>query len=668
MTNQTTSTNLTAALRYAELGWHVFPCWWPEHNICACGDTDCGSPAKHPIGPAAPHGHRDATTNPQQITDWWTRWPDANIAIALGPSHLFVLDVDGPDGAHALQDLEDSYEPLNATLTADTGRAEGSGVHRYYRQPDEPISNRKLAVKLETRGDGGYVIAPPSIHISGRAYTWRDTGLTAAAEPNPWLVAIATRPTPADPAPPTPPGQHTSVDELARRRLEGAAGKVALAPEGERNDVLNWAAHTAGRLIGAGRLDREHVEHTLTIAAQRAGLTPRETSLTIRSGIEAGITDPDHSIAPSPAAQIVAAVNAPERPKDGDTDTLHTLQGTILEAAVSKIQNGATFILDTDPTIRAIWGNDQQIAWARGEPLIITGPTGVGKTTIAHQLLERRLGTTTDPLFGLDVQPDDRPILYLACDRPTQIRRAFARRFNETHRGRLASRLLVHNGYLPAMVDVAPNLLADLVDHLDVGTLVIDSLKDVATELEKGPNAIAINQALQHVCQAGAQVVILHHQRKSQGDNRRPKSIDDLYGNTLIPSGAGSVLLVWGKPGDLAVELHHLKQPAEQIGPLQLIHDHEHGTTRLDADEQIDLVALARNQTGGLTAKAAAQQLYGDQTRTSIERARRELNRLAEKGLVEYRDGVRGGPSGGTAATWWPVVPQASMLDDERYR
>lgn len=104
------------ALRYAKHGWHVFPCWWPQLGQCACGDTDCHSPAKHPISQAAPHGFHDATTDLDQVADWWIRWPQANVAIALGTSGLLVLDVDGPDGASTLHQLEQTHGILPLSL------------------------------------------------------------------------------------------------------------------------------------------------------------------------------------------------------------------------------------------------------------------------------------------------------------------------------------------------------------------------------------------------------------------------------------------------------------------------------------------------------------------------------------------------------------------------
>ncbi len=85
------------AIAYAERGWKVFPVWWIEDGRCACGDSGCGNSGKHPVGRkgGAPNGFKDATSNTENVCQWWHRWPDANIGLATGEtSGVFVLDVD----------------------------------------------------------------------------------------------------------------------------------------------------------------------------------------------------------------------------------------------------------------------------------------------------------------------------------------------------------------------------------------------------------------------------------------------------------------------------------------------------------------------------------------------------------------------------------------------
>jgi hypothetical protein len=103
-----------------------------------------------------------------QVDEWWRQWPDANVAIVTGVvSGLVVLDADGPEGVAAL----DALAVPRRTWIARTGR----GVHVFLRHPggEVRIPNRAgLRPKLDVRGDGGYVVAVPSLHRSGRTYEW----------------------------------------------------------------------------------------------------------------------------------------------------------------------------------------------------------------------------------------------------------------------------------------------------------------------------------------------------------------------------------------------------------------------------------------------------------------------------------------------------------------
>lgn len=299
-----------AAHAYAEHGVAIFPvaprdklpalpkCAQIEH---AHLPADCGG--------GDGHGFHDATTDTDTIGRWWTDRPDANIGIALGANDVFVLDVDGPAGRAALDELEQTYTPLPETYQVVTGRSEGSGRHHIFRQPAEGprVRNRKVADHLETRGDGGYVVAPPSVHPSGRPYMaiGRWDGIADAPA---WLIGIATHEPQASPAPPAA-ATSDPARQRAEKRLTGLAGKVAMAPEGERNSVLNHAAYTAGRLVGADVLDEPHVVGQLLIAAARAGLEERESRATIASGVGAGRQDPEWDArditGPAPAPTVI---------------------------------------------------------------------------------------------------------------------------------------------------------------------------------------------------------------------------------------------------------------------------------------------------------------------------------------------------------------------------
>ena len=172
MTSASLGSMVEYALQYAGRGWAVFPI----HSIagsspssgqrcCTCGRTGCSSPGKHPL---TARGFKSAITDPAKIERFWGKWPWANIGIATGaPSGgLVVLDVDGAEGFAELKALIAQKSPLPMTLRARTG----NGLHVYFHCPTPLPSSARG--HLHVRGDGGYVVAPPSLHHSGRRYEW----------------------------------------------------------------------------------------------------------------------------------------------------------------------------------------------------------------------------------------------------------------------------------------------------------------------------------------------------------------------------------------------------------------------------------------------------------------------------------------------------------------
>jgi len=142
---------LEAALRCAEHGWPVLPCE-PEGKR-----------------PATRHGLCDATTDQTRIASWWRSQPNANLAVTTGrPSGIVVLDVDGEEGWDSLHALEDEYGELPETTSVTTPRG---GQHFYFGWPGALVktSAGDVAPGLDIRGDGGYVLVPPS-SVDRRGY------------------------------------------------------------------------------------------------------------------------------------------------------------------------------------------------------------------------------------------------------------------------------------------------------------------------------------------------------------------------------------------------------------------------------------------------------------------------------------------------------------------
>jgi hypothetical protein len=159
------------ALELAELGYYVFPLHTPgEGGICSCLDRACASVGKHP---RVQKGFLAATVSADQIRAWWGMWPQANIAIRTGSlSRCWVLDVDPAHGGDAsLVDLRLVLPEIETTRCAWTG---GGGLHYYFAWPAEgSVRNHQARWPgIDIRGEGGYVVAPPSLHRTGLRYEW----------------------------------------------------------------------------------------------------------------------------------------------------------------------------------------------------------------------------------------------------------------------------------------------------------------------------------------------------------------------------------------------------------------------------------------------------------------------------------------------------------------
>ncbi|MFJ8953915.1 MULTISPECIES: DnaB-like helicase N-terminal domain-containing protein [unclassified Streptomyces] len=324
-------------------------------------------------------------------------------------------------------------------------------------------------------------------------------------------------------------------------------------------------------------------------------------------------------------------------------------QGRLSRFAV----DGWCFVRETGADAEPLWGTREQTIWAPGESLMIVGAPGVGKTTLAHQVIFARLGLQ-ETVLEMPVAPSRR-VLYLAMDRPKQIAKAMARRVFDTDEKILRDRLVVWQGPLPATLDKEPDLLADLAAAHQADTIVIDSLKDAVSTMVDDSLAVAFHNARMRALRGGVEILELHHQRKATADaprGQRP-ALDQVYGSTWLTAGAGSVLFVTGRAGDPAVTLHHLKTPTGEIGPLDVTHDHKRGTTTVDPSR--DPAVLLRNAVNGMTVRELAATLTGgaEPERADVEKARRHLTRLVDTGLATRADGIAGGSGGGQQARYY---------------
>ena len=316
------------------------------------------------------------------------------------------------------------------------------------------------------------------------------------------------------------------------------------------------------------------------------------------------------------------------------------------EERMPRLRPAGSWLFEEHAEKPASWGRDDEILWPDDEPLVIAAPTGVGKTTLAALLVRSMVGLGDDVL-GYPVTPCDR-VLFLALDRPAQIRRAMRRIFTEADEAALDERLIVHPRPLAEDLGKNPELLVALAAEAQADRVFIDSVKDTISKVSDDESGGNYNRAVQLCCAEGRPTVSLHHQRKGQ-QGAKPNRLEDVYGSTWITAGAGSVVLLWGEAGSGSAELIHLKTPSTPVGPLSVQIDTFAGT--MQVTRGWDPLVWLRSRPEGVQIPDAARAMTGkDPTRSTRERARRKLDALVQRGLARKAGG--GDPN--HPATYFP--------------
>ena len=315
-----------AALAYAERGWRVFPLHGIVNGVCTCGRTNCGSAGKHPL---VRRGLYEATMDTRVIKEWWRRWRSANIGLATGAdSGIVVIDIDLPAALASLGKLIDLGVPR--TLTGLTG---GGGLHLVCLSEDAELGNSAGRLPgvdndlpgIDLRANGGYIVAPPSVHASGQGYTWLDLGSPEEVQDpdhgresdedrdgphkdlHPSRHAFTIPGTPIAPAPPwlkQPERTYVALDDVAGATFEGDGSPYGLAvlrdeldwlraaQVGTRNHELNRAAFVLAQLVAGGELLESAARASLLSVALGIGLDEPESRQTIDSAFAAGLQKP----------------------------------------------------------------------------------------------------------------------------------------------------------------------------------------------------------------------------------------------------------------------------------------------------------------------------------------------------------------------------------------
>lgn len=231
--------------QYIGLGLAILPLHGIRDGKCTCNKPQCGSPGKHPLTKT---GLKEATLDVDTALSWLKQWPWMNIGIATGAASLgpdgggiFVIDIDGEQGEQSIAELEQRYCLLPETWEQLTGR----GRHLIFKRPAKAPSKAGVAQGIDLRGDGGYIVAEPSTHASGKSYMWkalRSPEETPLLElPEAWLELIPQK------------GRRRALERRQTEQL------LETFIEGERNKQL---FNMGSSMRGKGFIDSE-IEVTL---------------------------------------------------------------------------------------------------------------------------------------------------------------------------------------------------------------------------------------------------------------------------------------------------------------------------------------------------------------------------------------------------------------------
>jgi len=224
---------LDAAIEYAESGLRVLPLWGVRPDgSCQCpAGAGCSSAGKHPHSRLVPRGVLDASDDVARVRSWWRQAPGSGVAIATGGA-IFAVDVDLPDGPASLDRLVAGREWPESSVVL-TG---GGGFHYYWGKDDDVRARCAQALAglpgLDVRGEGGYLVAPPTTHRSGARYSW-GAGLERLAAAPAWLLeAVA-----GEPRDPPGPARVVATRDVDAAEVEQIRAALAVIPPNEGRET-----------------------------------------------------------------------------------------------------------------------------------------------------------------------------------------------------------------------------------------------------------------------------------------------------------------------------------------------------------------------------------------------------------------------------------------------
>jgi len=292
-------------------------------------------------------------------------------------------------------------------------------------------------------------------------------------------------------------------------------------------------------------------------------------------------------------------------------------------------------IFDMPSMPEALWGRGGQVIAARGEPTMIYGPTGLGKTTLIQRFGLAAIGIGSGDVLGYDVKRIEGKVLYIAADRPRQAKRSLRRMVALGDRPVLDEKWVWDSRRNFRVSPNDPDRLLRLAESQRAELVLVDSIKDVLDGVATDEGGLAYNNTVQTCVANGVDVVAAHHPRKASSDGRGKLSLDDVYGSTWLTAGSGSVVALEGTTGSGVISWRHLKMPAEEVGPFDIAIDYDTGSISRLGGRDLEAFLVERGASGATTGELA-RYVTGGQTLSDAEtkKVTRKLEKFEGDGRV----------------------------------
>jgi hypothetical protein len=511
---------ISDALYYAKNGFLVFPLHTAKDGRCTCGEVDCRSPAKHP---RTLHGLKQASKDLSFVKNLFSsfNYQSANIGICAGKeSNLVVVDVDCAKGGR-IEELYSfvSKEILEKTLWSKTG----GGYHLYFRYPQNAEirnSTSKLGNKIDIRGEGGYIVAPPSLHISGKRYEFLNNN---SVKPFPQELIEKLNKTETQTENNFPNGNGLQTD---------------LYLDGNRNNSLT---SVAGKLRRAGLTESEIEPALLKINLERCKppLTEKEVLQIVRSISR-------YDIQPQPQTKFDLETNTEDFP------SLFTIQAANIWMENSKLR----------PVPKMLFGE----FWFEGELCILFADTGKGKSILAVQIADSISKGLNIRNFRLEAKRQK--VLYFDFELSDK---QFEARYSIKQGDYFTNHYAFDANFKRGEINqnsFMPDRFKDFQDYLNFSleyeivqteakVLIVDNITYLKNATETAKDALPLMKELIRLKKKyDLSILALAHTPKR--DLTRPITVNDLQGSKMLSNFSDSIFAIGESAKDK--QLRYLKQ------------------------------------------------------------------------------------------------------------